>query len=244
MLRNLEDFQFSLVPLSLPFVNVRKKSKSAEIEFGEEWRGRKKGWSAVLVRCAPVSWLNRGTNKRSHYTWCINKSRQPIIRFDLRPQPARLLLQAGASGRALEPYLRAAEYIIPKISVRTIREKASNNTDGGPSERAANILAAAIASFDLRLDVTRGGGEREREFANDSFSNKIFSSKNRIVIFHIFFFLSYNLRPFRYLSEEEILKRDYNFTARESGYLIGGNSRGDVGKRSWNFEVMATGESI
>lgn len=161
MLRNLEDFQFSLVPLSLPFVNVRKKSKSAEIEFGEEWRGRKKGWSAVLVRCAPVSWLNRGTNKRSHYTWCINKSRQPIIRFDLRPQPARLLLQAGASGRALEPYLRAAEYIIPKISVRTIREKASNNTDGGPSERAANILAAAIASFDLRLDVTRGGRERE-----------------------------------------------------------------------------------
>lgn len=143
------------------FVNVRKKSKSAEIEFGEEWRGRKKGWLAVLVRCAPVSWLNRGTNKRSHYTWCINKSRQPIIRFDLRPQPARLLLQAGASGRALEPYLRAAEYIIPKISVRTIREKASNNTDGGPSERAANILAAAIASFDLRLDVTRGGRERE-----------------------------------------------------------------------------------
>ena len=121
--------------------------------------GRKDG--RPLVRCAPVSWLNRGTNKRSHYTWCINKSRQPIIRFDLRPQPARLLLQAGASGRALEPYLRAAEYIIPKISVRTIREKASNNTDGGPSERAANILAAAIASFDLRLDVTGGGRERE-----------------------------------------------------------------------------------
>lgn len=189
MLRNLEDFQFSLVPLSPPFVNVRKKSKSAEIEFGEEWRGRKKGWSAVLVRCAPVSWLNRGTNKRSHYTWCINKSRQPIIRFDLRPQPARLLLQAGASGRALEPYLRAAEYIIPKISVRTIREKASNNTDGGPSERAANILAAAIASFDLRLDVTRGG-ERERVCKRFFFKQNFFFQKSNI--FHIFFFLSYN----------------------------------------------------
>lgn len=135
--------------------------------------GRKDG--RPLVRCAPVSWLNRGTNKRSHYTWCINKSRQPIIRFDLRPQPARLLLQAGASGRALEPYLRAAEYIIPKISVRTIREKASNNTDGGPSERAANILAAAIASFDLRLDVTRGG--RERESLQTSFRTKFFLPK-------------------------------------------------------------------
>lgn len=139
-----------------------------------------------LVRCALVSWLNRGTNKRSHYTWCINKSRQPIIRFDLRPQPARLLLQAGASGRALEPYLRAAEYIIPKISVRTIREKASNNTDGGPSERAANILAAAIASFDLRLDVTRSRG---REFADDFFQTKFFYQKSnriRLVIIHDF----------------------------------------------------------
>lgn len=139
-----------------------------------------------LVRCALVSWLNRGTNKRSHYTWCINKSRQPIIRFDLRPQPARLLLQAGASGRVLEPYLRAAEYIIPKISVRTIREKASNNTDGGPSERAANILAAAIASFDLRLDVTRGRG---REFADDFFQTKFFYQKSiriRLVIIHDF----------------------------------------------------------
>lgn len=167
-----------------------------------------------LVRCALVSWLNRGTNKRSHYTWCINKSRQPIIRFDLRPQPARLLLQAGASGRALEPYLRAAEYIIPKISVRTIREKASNNTDGGPSERAANILAAAIASFDLRLDVTRGRG---REFADDFFQTKFFYQKSnriRLVIFHDF-----NTRHFFFFRitisvllprEEEILKRDYN----------------------------------
>lgn len=84
----------------------------------------------VGARRLDVSWLNRGTNKRSHYTWCINKSRQPIIRFDLRPQPAGSLLQAGASGRAPKPYLRAAEYIIPKISVRTIREKASTTPTG------------------------------------------------------------------------------------------------------------------
>lgn len=194
-------------------------------------------WS--LVRCALVSWLNRGTNKRSHYTWCINKSRQPIIRFDLRPQPARLLLQAGASGRALEPYLRAAEYIIPKISVRTIREKASNNTDGGPSERAANILAAAIASFDLRLDVTR---DRGREFADD-FSKRNFSTKNRIVFDSllsttltrdIFLFFSYK----RFItSRRGDIETRLQFTARESGYLIGGNSGREVEERSWNFEV-------
>lgn len=193
-----------------------------------------------LVRCALVSWLNRGTNKRSHYTWCINKSRQPIIRFDLRPQPARLLLQAGASGRALEPYLRAAEYIIPKISVRTIREKASNNTDGGPSERAANILAAAIASFDLRLDVTRSRG---REFADD-FSKRNFSTKNRFVFDSllsttltrdIFLFFSYK----RFItSRRGDIETRLQFTARESGYLIGGNSGREVEERSWNFEVM------
>lgn len=194
-----------------------------------------------LVRCALVSWLNRGTNKRSHYTWCINKSRQPIIRFDLRPQPARLLLQAGASGRALEPYLRAAEYIIPKISVRTIREKASNNTDGGPSERAANILAAAIASFDLRLDVTRGRG---REFADDFFQTKFFYQKSiriRLVIIHDF-----NTRHFSFFSYNDLrfitsrrgdIETRLQFTARESGYLIGGNSGREVEERSWNFEV-------
>lgn len=192
-----------------------------------------------LVRCALVSWLNRGTNKRSHYTWCINKSRQPIIRFDLRPQPARLLLQAGASGRALEPYLRAAEYIIPKISVRTIREKASNNTDGGPSERAANILAAAIASFDLRLDVTRGRG---REFADDFFQTKFFYQKS--IVFDsllsttltrdIFLFFSYK----RFItSRRGDIETRLQFTARESGYLIGGNSGREVEERSWNFEV-------
>lgn len=194
-----------------------------------------------LVRCALVSWLNRGTNKRSHYTWCINKSRQPIIRFDLRPQPARLLLQAGASGRVLEPYLRAAEYIIPKISVRTIREKASNNTDGGPSERAANILAAAIASFDLRLDVTKGRG---REFADD-FSKRNFSTKNRIVFDSLFsttltrdVFLFFSYNDLRFItSRRGDIETRLQFTARESGYLIGGNSGREVEERSWNFEV-------
>lgn len=109
---------------------------------------------------ARVSWLNRGTNKRSHYTWCINKSRQPIIRFDLRPQPARLLLQAGASGRALKPYLRAAEYIIPKISVRTIQEKASTTPMGvqvnapRTHPRDCTSARAHLPLFNLRLNVT------------------------------------------------------------------------------------------
>lgn len=89
---------------------ARLKKEGSRRRVGTHWLGLR------------VSWLNRGTNKRSHYTRCINKSRQPIIRFDLRLQPARLLLQAD---RALKPYLRAAEYIIPKISVRTIQEKAS-----------------------------------------------------------------------------------------------------------------------
>lgn len=57
---------------------------------------------------------------------------QQITVTDNPPRPSsatcgsQLLRRELASGRGavLQPYLRAAEYIIPKISVRTIREKA------------------------------------------------------------------------------------------------------------------------
>lgn len=110
---------------------------------------------------ARVSWLNRGTNKRSHYTWCINKSLQPIIRFDLRPQPVRLLLQTGASGRVLRPYLRAAEYIIPKISVRTIQEKESTTPVGvlvNAPRTHVNVFARVSSPIALNLRINEAGG--------------------------------------------------------------------------------------
>lgn len=94
--------------------------------------------------------------------------------------------------------------------------------------------------------MTRGRG-----FANDFFPNldKIFlpeiesffffdSLFSRIIYHEIFLFFFFFV--FLLTREEEILKRDYN--SQRAGYLIGGNSRRDVGKRS--LEVMATGESI
>lgn len=96
---------------------------------------------------------SRLTNKRSHYMWYINTNHtKPIIRSDLRSQPADRC--CGASKRVVRPpYLRAAEYIIQKISVRTIREKACT-----ASEPEVHVSTAR----DLRL-VNREVRESRRQ---------------------------------------------------------------------------------
>lgn len=103
-------------PVPVPFTDGNSISRKEGNRFER---------SVPKYPLASVSWLNRGTNKRSHYTRRINKSRQPIIRFDLRPQSCKIV-----GGRAPKPYLRATEYIILKISVRTIQEKASATPTG------------------------------------------------------------------------------------------------------------------